>query len=244
MLIVSPTYKRANDVKIRTWLPDVTLAVHEFEADEYIEAQGGNIMILPDDTRGNMAKVRQAILDQVGTGDWVAMMDDDIEEFGYFGKAIGMGNHEAYDEQQFTQFMDKGLGMAEEVGATLWGVNVSFDPRFYREYTPISFTSPVLGTFCVQKKVKGIQYDARLGLKEDYDIFLQHLNRTHKVLRFNTHYDIAAHLTVSGGCGTYRVMDEEAKQMAILQKKWGKHIIKSNLPKSTNPRIKSPVPGI
>jgi len=244
MLIVSPSYKRANDVKIKTWLPDVTLAVHEFEVAEYKKTYGDNILVLPDETRGNMAKVRQAILDSVPSGEWVCMMDDDIQEVGYFGKSIGLGNHETYDTEQFMEFMDKGTMMAEEVGTTLWGINVSYDPRFYREYTPLSFSSPVLGTFCVQKKVKGIQYDARLGLKEDYDIFLQHLHRNHKVLRFNSHYYIAGHLTVQGGCGAYRVMEEEEKQMGILQKKWGKGVVRSNLPKSTNPRIKSPVAGV
>ena len=74
MLIVSPSYKRADDVKIRNWFFDITLAVHEFEAEEYKEKQGGNLMILPDFTRGNMAKVRQYILDQAGKDEWVVMI--------------------------------------------------------------------------------------------------------------------------------------------------------------------------
>jgi hypothetical protein len=244
MLIVSPSYKRAHDVKIRQWFFDITLAVHNFESNEYREKQGGNIMVLPDSARGNMALVRQAILDQAGADEWVCMMDDDIIEFGYFGKATQQENWMAYDRDEFLDFLDSGCRMAEEVGTNLWGVNVSFDPRFYREYTPISLSSPVLGTFCVQKVTKGIQYDARLGLKEDYDMFLQHLNRSHKVLRLNRYYYKAAHLTVSGGCGAYRVMEEEKKQAEIFTKKWGKGIIKWNPDRSTNPRINSPIAGV
>jgi len=244
MLRVSPTYKRANDVKVREWLPDVTLAVHEFEVEEYRKYNGDNILVLPDSTRGNMAKVRQYILDQVEDGDWVMMVDDDVEQFGYFGSATNEGNFKVYDQEQFEEFVQIAQNLCEEAGATMWGVNVSYDPRFYREYTPISLSSPVLGTFCVQQKVKGIQYDARLGLKEDYDIYLQHLRHAHKVLRLNRYWYKAGHLTDAGGCGSYRVYAEESKQMEILQKKWGKHIVKSNLPKSTNPKINSPIAGV
>jgi hypothetical protein len=244
MLIVSPTYKRAGEVKIRKWNPEVILAVHEFEVETYREREGGEIMVLPDSTRGNMAKVRQAILEQVDLGEWVAMVDDDVEAFGYFGSAIGLDTHINYDLLEFNEFMLKGTIMAEEIGATMWGVNVSTDPRFYREYTPISTTSPVLGTFCVQKRIKGVQYDARLGLKEDYDMYLQHLRISHRVLRLNSHWYRAGHLTDSGGCGSYRVIEEETKQMKIMQKKWGSHVVKSNLPKSTNPKIVSPIKGI
>jgi hypothetical protein len=244
MLIVSPSYKRADDVKIRGWFFDITLAVHAFEADEYKEKQGGNIMVLPDSTRGNMALVRQFILDQAGPDEWVVMMDDDIIEFGYFGKATNQDNWVKYDRDQLLEFLEHSCNLAEELNTNLWGVNVSFDPRFYREYTPISFCSPVLGTFCVQRKTKGIQYDARLGLKEDYDIFLQYLNRFHKVLRLNRYYYKAAHLTVKGGCGAYRVMAEEKKQAEIMTKKWGKSVIKWTPERSTNPRINAPIPGV
>ena len=244
MLIVSPSYKRADDVKIRGWFFDITLAVHEFEAEEYKEKQGGNLMILPDSTRGNMAKVRQYILDQAGEDEWVVMMDDDVEEFGYFGKAEQKENWMPYDRDEFLDFLNMGCNLAEEVGTNLWGVNVSFDPRFYREYTPIALSSPVLGTFCVQKKTKGISYDMRLGLKEDYDIFLQHLHKFHKVLRINRNYYRAAHLTVAGGCGVYRNMDQEKKQAEIFTKKWGTKVIKWTPERSTNPRLYPPIPGV
>ena len=244
MLIVSPSYKRADDVKVRQWFFDITLAVHEFEADEYKDKQGGEIMILPDSTRGSMAKVRQYILEQAGPDEWVAMIDDDVTEFGYFGKATGEDNWVKYDRDDVLQFMWHSNDLAEELGTNLWGVNVSFDPRFYREYTPISLSSPVLGTFCVQKRTPGINYDLRLGLKEDYDIFLQYLHRFHKVLRFNRYYYKAGHLDVAGGCGAYRVMAEEKKQAEILTKKWGKSVIKWTPERSTNPRIHSPIPGV
>ena len=54
--------------------------VHEFEAEEY-QKYHKNILIMPDTLRGNMAKVRNFILDNARkTGvDICVMLDDDVE---------------------------------------------------------------------------------------------------------------------------------------------------------------------
>ena len=244
MLIVSPSYKRAGKVQIREWLPDVTLAVHEFEAAEYKKKNGGNIMILPDSLKGNMAKVRQFILETVEVGEWITMMDDDIKEVGYFGSPTGQPSQVALDTEGFYELLEHGNSLANELQTGIWGLNVQSDPKFYREFNPFSLSSPVLGTFCVLKRTKGIDYDARLGLNEDYDIYLQYLRKYRKTLRMNRYYYQGDHLNLAGGCGDYRVIDEERRQAEVMQGKWGKQIVKYNFDKSTNPRLYPPIPGI
>lgn len=34
--------------------------------------------------------------------------------------------------------------MVEDMGLCLFGINLQSDPKFYREYTPYSFHSPIL----------------------------------------------------------------------------------------------------
>lgn len=59
------------------------IAVHEFEAEEYKRAYPDNeLMVLPDLTRGNMARVRNYIRDHCDTR-YLVMIDDDVEEIGY-----------------------------------------------------------------------------------------------------------------------------------------------------------------
>mgnify|MGYP006405088309 FL=1 len=63
MKIYVPSYKRAGDVLTRKVIPDSILAIHEFEKDDYKKKEGGELLIIPDDLRGNIAKVRNFILD-------------------------------------------------------------------------------------------------------------------------------------------------------------------------------------
>ena len=105
--------------------------------------------------------------------------------------------------------------------------------------------SPVLGPFTAQKNVKTFWYDERLPLKEDYDLSLQVLQKYHKVLRLNRYSYVTTHLTnADGGCVDYRTMVREEEQNQLLQKKWGKKIVKYNIEKSINPIIKVPLKGI
>jgi hypothetical protein len=62
MKILVPTYKRAGNVLIRKWLTDAILCVHEFEYMQYRDKEGGEIVVIPDELRGNMAKIRNFML--------------------------------------------------------------------------------------------------------------------------------------------------------------------------------------
>jgi hypothetical protein len=244
MLSASISYGRAGRVKTRDWFPDIVLAVVESQYDEYVEKNGGNILKLPESVKGNIPKTRNYVLDEAGPGEWVCLMDDDISEVGRFGKATGDNNWIAYDQDQFLEFLDHGCLMAEDLGTGLWGLNVSFDPRFYREYTPFALSAPILGPFAVHLASEGIRFDARLWLKEDFDLYLQHLHRYHKVLRFNSHYYKADHINNEGGQVSFRNYAEEVRQNNLLQKKWGKDIVRLRMEKTINPRIYPPIPGV
>jgi hypothetical protein len=236
--IVCPSYKRAGRVGTRKVFPEAILAVHEFEADRYRDKQGGEIAVMPDALRGNMARVRNWILDNFGS-DPLIMVDDDIDTF------TRVQNLKYVDlaPATFREYIEVGWQMAEDCGAFLWGVNLQRDRLLYREYSPLSFLSPVLGPFsCVRPNP--LRYDTRLSLNEDYDYFLQHLRRYHHVLRFNFLYYFAKHLTESGGCASYRLLPEERRQAEIMIAKWGPKVAQYDFTQSFNPRIHPPYKGI
>lgn len=240
MLIVSPSYKRAGNVEIRKWLKSVVLAVHEFEVDEYKEKESGDILVVPDRLRGNIAKVRNYILDEGFKNDkWVVMMDDDNRNLVYFenGKKYEM------NEEQVIDFMVNGFVMCEDIGFKLWGLNLLDDPKTYREYSPFSMVAPILGPFSAHVE-NPIRYDERIPLKEDYDLALQHLNKYRGILRFNKYAYNVGHIEGSGGCTSYRTKNEEYGQAMILKKKWGDRIVKYDMEKSINPKLKVPIRGI
>lgn len=239
MKVFIPSYKRAGRVKTRKTLGGEGIIVcHEFEAEEYKEEEGGELMVVPDSLRGNISKVRNWILDHA-EDDEVVMMDDDISEIGY---------HESLETfpmspAKIMKFLRNGYQMTKDLGVSLWGVNLQADPKFYREYSPFSLLGVILGTFsCHYKPV--IRYDENLFLNEDYDFFLKTINMNRKVLRFNKYYYLADHLDKSGGCGSYRLRDFEVEQAEKMVKRWGKKVVKYNLKRSTNPKVYVPLKGI
>lgn len=239
--IITPSYKRADNVKARAVFGDrLIIACHEFEADEYRKWNPDNkIMVIPDSERGNMAKVRNFMLSNSPTK-YLVMVDDDVIELGYHQ---GMAQKEFNNIDEIMSFLLNGFVMAEELGTCLWGVNLQSDPKFYREYSPFSLLSPVLGPLSCHI-IGDLRYDERLGLNEDYDYALQVLRLHHKILRFNKYYYQAGHLTEKGGCGAYRTLDKEKQQSKIMIKKWGNKVVKYNFDKSTNPRLLVPLKGI
>ena len=237
MKIVVPSYKRAGNVLTRKVFPDSILAVHEFEADIYKDKNGGSILIIPDTLKGNIARVRNYILDNIDDNR-IIMADDDIRAFGYHEN----GKQNILDRDRLLSFIDNGYEMCKELNAHLWGINLQSDPMFYHEFQPITLLGVVLGTFSCHYKPT-LRYDDNLYLNEDYDYFLKNILKYRKVLRFKKYYYIADHLDMKGGCGAYRLKDTEIEQALIMQKRWGSKVFRFDINKSTNGRIRVPISG-
>lgn len=237
ILFISPSYKRAGKVKVRNVIKDVILAVHEFEEEEYREKNGGELLIIPNNLRGNMARVRNYILEYgFSKSDYIVTLDDDISNIGYYQ------NSKRHLMTDIKDFVKNGFVMAEDFGFKIWGLNVVNARNAYREYSPISTLGVVLGSFTGHIK-NNIRYDIRLGLKEDYDYALQHLRKYKGILRFNKYFYDIDHITLDGGCASYRTKGEEREQIELLQKKWGEKVVQIR-EDTINPLIHCPLRGI
>lgn len=248
-----PTYKRADGCLTYNYLPNATFWVHEFEVKEYREKNPEmQIRILPDTTRGNIAKVRNYILDKTKDADVSVQFDDDMTGVGYFedGKDIKVGETDLLD------MIERYSSIAKQWGAYLWGVNVNSDNQSYREYTPFSTTSYVSASFSCFLKGNTLRYDERFSLKEDYDMTIQQCNKYRVVLRVNKMHYFKKTATNKGGCASYRNIDIETAQLRLLQKKWGTDIVKQDRSDRShgskkvkkvvdyNPIIKIPIKGV
>lgn len=216
--ICVPSYKRPENMRITDWLDGLSIWVHDFEYDDYVEANPGcNIVSMPDDLSGSgMADIRNYILDN-SNKDWVLMIDDDCRGVGYYENCEA----KEFGKEEFFDFVLNGFVMAEDLGTCLWGLNQQTDKKFYREYSPLSMTVPVLGPFMgIIKMDRTPRFDPDLGLKEDYDYSIQVLNRFRKILRFNKYHYKVGHIDYPGGCTTYRTKKKELEQGKRLQRKW------------------------
>ena len=152
-------------------------------------------------------------------------------------------------------FSKKHSIMAQDIGARLWGINVSQDPQNYMQYTPINTAAYIGGPFQCFMKGNECFYDERLPLKEDYDMTLQQLNRYRVVLRFNKFFYAVRQAEQTGGCATYRNYEREQQQFEALQRKWGSRIVRRDerdrsnklkcekVRQDFNPILKVPIKG-
>jgi hypothetical protein len=246
MLFATPSYKRATNCKTALLLPEVTIFCHEFEVAEYKAANKNKICPIPDDLqKQGMAKIRNFILEQVKVGESVVMFDDDISRFGYIenGEQIEITNPKLV----YNLFTNLEI-MAREMGTSVFGINQQSDPKFYREYSPLSLLAPVLGPALGIIRTE-LRFDEDLGLKEDYDYSVQALRKHRRILRHNKYHYIADHIKLKGGCSIYRNVEKESQQMKLLEKKWGSGIIKADRKTqggnvTINPKFFCPIKGI
>ena len=248
MIILSPSWRRADICSSHKYIKDLHYVVCDSQASDY-EKNNLPVIRCPDSAQGNVARVRNWILDYAKEED-LLIVDDDIKSMARYegNKLVKMSSDEVKD------FIEYGFEIAKEFDVKMWGVNIIGDKGSYREYTPFSLKSVILGPFGGFLNCD-IRYDEKLPLKEDYDFCLQIFNKYRKALRINfVHYNCEQHTNL-GGCAEYRTVKAEQDQFEALRKKWGRDIVrkddnnrnterKRQVSYDINPIIKVPIGGV
>ena len=240
----SPSYKRPSKSLCQKAYPFVKLVVAKSEQKAYA-ANGNEIICCPDEVQGNVSRVRNWILNSFSSVyDCIVMMDDDLDFIGRWEAQQKV----VLDPGDLQEFCEMHAGMAADAGLFLWGLNCSKDKAVYVEYNPYGFLQVILGPFTAHMAGSAIRYDEKMPLKEDYDIYLQHLHRYGGILRVNYAFYEKRQYGKPGGCSAYRNQDTERAQFALLEKKWGSQVVtldkKSKRGFDFNPVIKVPLAGV
>ena len=252
--IFVPSYKRAGGTSTQDYLPDAIFVVDEKEEKAYKKAGIKNVWPVPSSAQGNIARVRNYILDhapaEFGTEN-IVMIDDDYSYLGRFNgtKPKKMTGDEAME------FIESIYILAEDADVHLWGLNcMGPDKGSYREMMPFSFKLFVGAPFHAHRGNE-CRYDERIPLKEDYDMTLQVLHRYRKLLRVNYAFYVNKMHSNIGGCASMRTLEIERQQFELLRRKWGSEIVrvdhgasrdKTRVAKKgydLNPIIKPPIKG-
>ena len=238
------SYKRPERSPTQVLYPFVSLVVRESEVDEY-ERNGNRVIPVPDSAQGNVARVKNYILDHLWKDDvdCVVLMDDDCRGIFRWVKQ----KKKRFTPEELMEFGESSAILCEDYGFKLWGVNCVPDKGAYREHTPFA-TQLFCGSPLHGHLRNGIRYDERLPLKEDYDITLQHIREFGGAFRVNyAFYDVKQAEQV-GGCATYRNTEREREQFEALRRKWGSRVITrdpgSRRSFDFNPILKSPRKGV
>ena len=229
IVIACPSYRRPKVKSFALFGGNLSVYVDEGEADEYRAANGrfaDRIIAVPKGVQGNVARIRNYILDDclVKQGaDVVCICDDDMNSIGRFS---GGNGRTKLTTDELPPFIARYTWLCREMGFRMWGVNLNADKQCYREYSPFSTLSPVLGPFACFLSGMECRYDEALPLKEDYDMCLQNLNEYRGVLRVNAYSYVCEQSTNIGGCAAMRNQRRELEQLKLLQRKWGSRIVK------------------
>ncbi len=248
-IVTSPSRGRAISATTHNFVEGCHYVVTESEAEQYREA-GLTAIGHPEELSGNIAMVRNWILDTYG-GSRIVMLDDDITG------VLWMQGREKIKmtPEKVTRFIGEAFALAEQWKLPLWGVNPLPDKLAYRDFTPFSTVNYIPATFCGHYQNE-LRYDESMPLKEDYDMTLQALNRYRGALRFNMVSYYAKHAIGMGGCSMVRTGINERKNMQKLITKWGRDIVRIDGGEKTrktkqrianediNPILISPIKGV
>lgn len=249
MLIAIPSMGRAGRVStldlVKARGKDVRLFVPEGEATRYRDVYNGNtdqVVGVPKRIQGITA-TRNWILEYASgkREREILMLDDDAIGFFKFEKGKrGVGVDAG---ARFLDHVDRMFVLARDAGTNLWGFQVTNDGKTYREFSPFSFISVVVGN-CLGIIDDGQRFDERLRVKEDYDFALQSLLKYRRILRNNKFSFFVQHLKNPGGCASYRTIEVEREAVEILRKKWGPEIIGTHHRRGWEIVVRAPLRGI
>ena len=167
--INAPSYKRPSKVLTLDYLPMCRIWVDCKEYDEYKKHYPkADIVSCPEGVQGNVGRIRNYILRQEFERgmDAVVIVDDDLTAIERFVCRNGYGyERERVQAEDFMDFVERYSIMCQDIGAKLWGVNITPDTMAYRYTSPFSTRAIILGPFGCFLKGNRCWYDERLPLK-------------------------------------------------------------------------------
>jgi hypothetical protein len=237
--IAVPSYRRADRVRVFDSFPQATVYVPESQYDDYAAHYGAERLIsIPDAIDGDISRKLNWMIEHRLCDHW-CYMDDDVYGFGRWQH----GRRSQMTADECHEFILDGFRMCEESGCRMWGVNIINDKRAYSVFSPFQLLAPIPGPFSGQIMDHGIRYDPAMGVKQDYDFWLQMIAKYRRTFRFNqVHY--LKKEEAKGGAYSYRTMEKERAWAAAIVKKWGRVIRYDEKRKNIlDPRISIPIPG-
>lgn len=247
-----PSYRRPR-VKTSEYLPFVKIYIDKSDEDEYRKYNPDyNLVVCRDGVQGNLARVRNYILDEVfGDGaDAVILMDDDVSGIYRFEvQSNGFGYKSIHvDADEFLMYMEKYIILTKDWGIGAFSLNNTNMPMSYQHFKPFLTHALNLGCFTCHVQNK-LRYDENLPLKEDYDMFIQQQNEYRGMLSIRSMYYVADIGVGVGGTAVRRNYEREREQQDLLIKKWGSRIVKRKKDFKTNYKslsqdIHIPIQGI
>ena len=134
MKILIPSYNRAGNVSTYHKIDDSIIVVPESQYKDYVKHYDkSRLFVIPDKLDGNVARKRNAILDNYPDKE-IFMIDDDLINV----KEIKTGRK--LNSIEFTRLIESGFDIINGLGLHFFGFNWSNQPLHNNPEIPFSFT--------------------------------------------------------------------------------------------------------
>ena len=230
MNVIIPSYNRSESLRGKDYFFMAKYCVPKSQKDKYINKVGINrVICLPDAEDGNIVKKRNWIIRNIPKP--LIMIDDDVSKLVYWDNRRNGKTYLRDDlpKDLLLDVFNEFISLAEQFEVKMFGISQNTDDRVHKESEPFNLTNIILGPFQGHLE-HDLNFDERVGTKDDYDMSLQQLNKYRKILRFNKFAYECNHGNNKGGIVSYRSKNKEIQYCEAIMKKWGTNIIKYNIP--------------
>jgi hypothetical protein len=224
--ICIPSHKRATTITTHQLAPDALVCVPESQAAEYENAGCRHVATHPDDIRGLTPKLNW-MLDHLADDEGI-FLDDDLEYLcRCFTSREEQSSRKVTEARVIEQILKQTASLAAEAGAFFFGWESSESTiRYYSGLDPFTFTGFINGCAMGFIAGHGLRFDESIVAKNDYDICALNAFR-HRICFKDTRYAFCQRetFTGSGGQSFFRNSQTEARDIAILRRKYGEVIV-------------------
>lgn len=216
--IVIPSRLRAPILKTGalTLFPDATVCVGRSEVRDY-RSLTTNLLVHPDAVTG-IGPLRQWILDHVDA-EAVFMVDDDVYQLY---SLVGVHARRLTAPADAMAVVWNAARCGRDAGARIFGFNQAWDVRKFLPLKPLALTGWIGGAIgFIGREVK---YDTSLRLRADIDACLTSLLQ-HRIIYQDQRFALAhRRFDGTGGNAVSRSAEQHEREVAYLQRKWGRHL--------------------
>lgn len=208
-------------------VPDATVCVPESQAADYERVGCHDVVTHPDSIRGLTPKLNW-MLDHLADSEGAIFLDDDLQYLcRCFVEKRESVERKVTEARLIKQILKEMAAVAREVGAFFFGWESSESTiRYYSGLDPFKFTGFINGCAMGFIAGHGLRFDESIVAKNDYDICALNAFR-HRICLKDTRYAFCQRDTFTGGGGQsfFRNSQTEARDIAILRRKYGEVIV-------------------
>lgn len=168
--------------------------------------------------KGNAAGNRNNILEYIGAGKRLVLLDDDVKWFEKWEEVGRQGKMRKIPFGEVVQALEAGFNLAEAYGSRVFGFYPTSNPLFIKQTREsdgeYSFDRLFQGG-CMGIITSEDRFDERVPVCDDYEFILRQISNGRGAIRINSYAAVKdKDFTTTGGC--YEAYKSGAQKRALL----------------------------